>query len=642
VDRLPVRLFLFACVAIAGLVAPRVHAAPSVWVIDDGEKIRRDATSTPFERGEGNPVWRPGEPVRVFALRNESVAIQVVVEADDAALAGVTVSLPKLDGPNGATMVEDVVRPVAALEARDRVDGPQRPIERFVEHFVVVRRQSGGRTPGESLGWERGAAPPAGAWVGPVPDALIPVEAPGPWRAYPVRIEPHENGIVWVDLNVPRDQAPGMYLGTVDVREGARPLAALPVELDVVDAVLPDRTVATILFYDPEEVEKRVGSAAEAHLWKLLHAHRIAPLHDATSKEDIDRQRMALDGTLYTQAHGYTGPAIGKGDGVLSLGAYGALGAPDSEALARVATMADAIATDGLFDSNGVFLYAADERCSSPWGAGWSDLLRGAANPNVRRVRVAWTCSNDPAAQPVDIPILLSAYDASQAKAARARGKSVWVYNGVLPRAGTFLLDADAVSPRVNGWLGAMYDIERWFYWESTYWYGLHGRTPIDPFAAAESLHNDDGDWANGDGVLLYPGRQIDRFQTHSLGFEGVVASIRLKNWRRGIEDAGYFQLARARDPVRAADVARRLIPAAFADARKGSPAGWAPRGQPFFDARRALLSIARGETVPPQRTSTVGRWSATMGAGAAAILGAATALFGALYVRRRRQGRRN
>src|SRR5580700_8324466 len=55
-------------------------AAPSVWVVDDGEKIRRDATSTPFERGEDNPVWSPGQTVRAFAMRNETIALQAIVE----------------------------------------------------------------------------------------------------------------------------------------------------------------------------------------------------------------------------------------------------------------------------------------------------------------------------------------------------------------------------------------------------------------------------------------------------------------------------------------------------------------------------------------------------------------------------------
>ena len=581
---------------VALLLAPSpARGAPSVWAIDDGEKIRRDATSSPFEAGVENPVWRPGEPVRLFAMRNESVSLQVVVEADDTPVTAATVSLPDLNGPNGARMVEgNPARP----------GGPQRPIERFIEQFVVVRRASGGRTPGESLGWEKGAGPASGAWVGPVPDALVPVELASAHALYPLRIEPHSNGIVWIDLNIPGDEPPGRYRGMIEVRDGPRPLASIPVELEVAEASLPDRTVATMLFYDPEELARRVGPHAEESLWKLLHAHRIAPLHDASSVEDVRRQRDALDGTLYTRDRGYEGPAIGLGDGVLSLGAYGALGKPDDRALAVAAGIADAIARANLFDTTDVFLYAADEQCGSPWGNGWRSRLRGAPDANVRRVRVGWTCSDEPASQPVDIAILHAAYDVVPARAARDRGKSTWVYNGVLPHTGTFLLDADAVSPRVNGWLGAIYEVPRWFYWESTYWYGQKGAVPIDPFVEPESLHNDDGDWANGDGVLLYPGRQLDRFQEHSFGFEGVFASIRLKNWRRGIEDAGYVQLARGRDRARADAVTRLLIPAAFAGAPAGGPPSWGVRGASFFEARRALLAIVLDRREgPPTRS---------------------------------------
>src|SRR5258708_2254029 len=94
-----------AVVAIA-LVASSARATPSVWVIDDGEKIRRDATSTPFERGEQNPVWGPGRPVRAFAVRSEVIALQVVVEAGDAPLESVFVDLPELAEPGGRRLAD--------------------------------------------------------------------------------------------------------------------------------------------------------------------------------------------------------------------------------------------------------------------------------------------------------------------------------------------------------------------------------------------------------------------------------------------------------------------------------------------------------------------------------------------------------
>jgi hypothetical protein len=97
-----------ACAATFGattFVTVQTSAAPAVWVIDDGEKVKADATETAFERGEDNPVWKPGDAVRLFAMRNESVAVQVVVEADPistAGLSGVTVDLDALDGAGDA------------------------------------------------------------------------------------------------------------------------------------------------------------------------------------------------------------------------------------------------------------------------------------------------------------------------------------------------------------------------------------------------------------------------------------------------------------------------------------------------------------------------------------------------------------
>ena len=577
------RLFAFS---VAMLVAGRVQAAPSVWAIDDGEKIRRDATDTPFEHGVDNPVWQPGQPVRLFALRNESVAMQVVVEADGEPLDAVTVDFPALDGPEGACIAN-----VGALAS-----GVAQPIERFVEHFVDVRRPSGGKTPDESLGWEPGSGPPAGAWVGPVPDALIPVEHAPQWDPYPIHVQPRSNAVVWIDVNVPRDQRLGTYRSNVRVQAGKVPLAVLPVELEVADAMLPDRTVDAMVFYDHELVEKRVGGGAEQQLWQLLHAHRIAAMHDAIDGEDLQRQRGALDGSLYVRARGYDGPAPGLGDGVLAFGAYGALGDPDDAAMSKLQTLADAASEMHLFGAADVFLYAADERCSSPRGAAWRKLIAASLDPAVRRVRVAWTCSQDPSAQPVDVAMLTAAWDPAQVKEAREQGKQVWEYNGQLPRTGTFLLDADAVSPRVNGWLQAIYGIPRWFYWDAAHWNDRHDTEPVDPYEDPESLHNDDGDWVNGDGVLVYPGNQGDAFPAKSFGYRGVVPSIRLKNWRRGIEDAGYLQMARARDPGAAGRVARWLVPAAFGEVATGKPPAWSSCGRPYFAARRALLAIALGQ----------------------------------------------
>jgi hypothetical protein len=614
----------------AALLSPRLAAAePAAWVVDDGEKIPQGARDTAFEHGEDNPVWSPGEPVRLFAMRNESVAVQVVVAADDADLEGLTVELPELRDADGAALVDT---------AKSQVVG--RPIERFVEHFVDVWHASRGKLDGGSRGWEPGSGPPDRAWVGRIPDALIPVEDAPAWDPYPMKVRAHASGVVWIDVNVPRDQAPGAYQGVISVATAERTVGTFPVELEVVDAMLPDRTVRTAVYYDHEMLAARSGNGAERHLWQLLRAHRVTPVHDATSASDVDRQEMAFTGQIYTKGYGYAGPGPAQGDDLLMLGAFGALGGPDEGTLGRVRSIVAEAARSKILGSTEVVLHAADERCSSPSGMGWRKLLRETEDPDLLRVRVGWTCSQDPTAQPVDVPMVEAAFDARQVSEARAQGKETWVYGGVLPRTGTFLLDADAVSPRVNGWLSAIDDVPRWLVRDATRWYTSSPEEPLDPFDSVETIDGEDGEWANGEGVLVYPGKQTDGF---SVGIDGVLPSIRLKNWRRGIEDAGYLQMARKRDAAAADAVARWLVPAAFGEAKSGQPASWGVHGKRFFEARRALLAIAMGtERValdrPAAETSPVAASAPARGTTTQAAGGLALGLVGLVGIGRLRR----
>ena len=603
---------------VLALALPRVASgAPLVWAIDDGEKIKQDAALPALAKGTGNPVWSPGQPIRLFAMKNETVAFQIVVTADAALLEGVTVDLDALVlGPEPGRKIAN------APGATDPTRYVGRPIERFVEHFLEVTRASGGVTKGESLGWAPGSGPAAGTWIGKIPDALIPVEVAPSWSPYPMTIAANTNGIVWVDVTVSKAQTPGLYKGPVVVKAGGKVLASIPVELDVADVTMPERPVRTMLYYARSELDRRMGEgaageAAEQHLFRLFHRHRLSPMHGAMTAADVTRRLPMLDGSAYTANNGYEGPLEGIGDGVLSLGTYGGFGAPDEEKLQAVEGIAELLAEKSLFATTDTFVYAMDEDCKSPHGAKWKSLIAGSSNAKVKKVRVAWTCSEDATNQPVDIPIQAASFDAKKTAKARAAGKEIWAYNGRMPQTASFLTDTPAISLRVNGWLSGMFDIGRWFFWETTFWYddnrGGHGA--YDPFATAETFHNADGDYSMGDGVLVYPGKQVDMFTSHSIGMDGVVASIRLKNWRRGIEDAGYYQLAHAANGKRAEAIATALLPRVFTATKDGQKASWSDASKPYFDARKALLAlIPKGTAGGPGVGSKPGEKSDAVG----------------------------
>jgi Glycoside hydrolase 123, catalytic domain len=481
----------------------------TAWIVDDGEKIERHAPP------------QPSPPLELFALRDEVIAFQVVVPGP---LDGVTVEI-------SADFKTDL----------------------FIEHFFEVRRSSTGGQPW-SLGWAKGSGP--GNFVGTYPDALIPIELAPPWNPWPMKVPAGENGVVWVDLTVPKTALPGRYHGTILVRAGDG-ADALPFSLDVLDATLPPRPVSTLLFYDPGNLRKRVGPNAERQLWTLFHEHRVTPLHGINDLEDLQHHLPAL-----------------AEDDLVVFGVYGTLGDPTPEKAALVEGLARRLPA-GV----GAILYAEDEDCRSPRGAGWRKLLS--------TVRVAWTCSEDPRRQPVDVPIVAAGeWDATKGR--------TWIYNGYRPATGALHSDTPATDLRTFGWIAAMAGIPRWFIWETTFWYDSNrgGHGPYDPFVSAETFHNRDSEAGMGDGVLVYPGRQLDRFGEHSLGFEGVLPSIRLKNLRRGIEDAGYLQLARAADPAAANAIARKLFPRILAEARRGDPPSWPERGRDFLEARRALSQL--------------------------------------------------
>jgi hypothetical protein len=564
---------LAAVAAVVGMIAaaPAAEArGASVVVLDDGEHVMRDRA-----RPLAASPWR-GDAVSLFAMRGETVAFQIVLEA-------------------GADPIDGAHATIGALYTKggDRLDAA---IDPFVERFVEIRRPSGNdREPG-SLAFTAAAAPPADRFTGFIADALVPLVHAGD-----VRVEPEQRGAIWIDLTVPPDARPGDYEAAILVRAGSRELAARPLHVRVIDRALPYAAAKTMVYYDTANLAGRMGDArAERELRALLHAHHLSAVREITTPEAATMELEALRGEAFTPSRGYRGPGEGIGEGVLAIGAYGALGEPSEKGAATVAAIADVLRAGGVFASTQTFVYAIDEDCASPWGARWRALL--ARDERTRGVRAGVTCGVDPASQPADL-VMMTASDLwpSRARVAEAAplAKWGWAYNGRRPYAGPLMIDVPATDLRANAWIAARYGIERWFYWESTFWMdgnrgGQGGGVGFDPFAVAETFHNADGDHCNGDGSLVYPGMQRTPGSVdYRVGT--VFPSVRLKNLRRGIEDAGYIAIARTVDRARADAVVRRVIPRALAAA--GERPSWPERGSEWIDARRDLAAIAIAET---------------------------------------------
>ncbi|MGZ6371161.1 MAG: hypothetical protein ACXWPM_10450, partial [Bdellovibrionota bacterium] len=150
-------------------------------------------------------------------------------------------------------------------------------------------------------------------------------------------------------------------------------------------------------------------------------------------------------------------------------------------------------------------------------------------------------------------------------------GKEFYMYNGKRPASGSFATEDDGVSMRELPWGQFKKGVARWFTWESAYyndnqagrgeqdvWNQAHtfgGGGVIDPVKGETGWN-----YSNGEGVLFYPGTDVV-FPASNLGVNGPVASLRLKHWRRGVQDVDYLTLAYAIDPVSTQAIINQMVP---------------------------------------------------------------------------------
>jgi len=388
------------------------------------------------------------------------------------------------------------------------------------------------------------------------------------------------------------------------LREG-KTAYRIPVVLTVRDFTLPDAVQArTMIYLNYGEVNRRYlgerwpnAQTAQAlssqrirdRHFQLAHRHRLALIDDNGGADPWGQDAPhpdwwpRLNGSLFQADKGYDGPGVGVSNGVFSIGTYGSWGwQSDGEASMR--SHADRWVS--WFDANApgadYFLYLMDEPPVGQYSKleQWSRWLND--NPGVgQKLKSFVTLPMPSAAQ--GIPSLDIACSAPTIGMAdpwenalahfRGVGKQAHLYAGRRPTSGTLFIEDDGVSPRVNPWIQYKKKIDRWFYWESTYYNNFQcdgSDRHTNVFQVAQTFGCDNGldpiaghtgfGYSNGDGVLFYPG--TDTFYPQdSYGVEGPLVSVRLKQLRRGIQDVLYLSLAQAINPAAVQAIVQRMIP---------------------------------------------------------------------------------
>lgn len=147
-------------------------------------------------------------------------------------------------------------------------------------------------------------------------------------------------------------------------------------------------------------------------------------------------------------------------------------------------------------------------------------------------------------------------------------------YNGHPSWSGTmFATEDDGISAMIFGPAAWKKGLNGWLLWQTVNWYNPGNQVPSEnnvwDYAKTfgfetgghdSSVGNTGFNYANGDGVLLYPGTDTV-FSSHSWHIDGPLPTVRLKYIRNGINLYDYMKMAYAVDPSSTTNLVAAVLP---------------------------------------------------------------------------------
>ena len=569
----------------------------NVWANDGGNKIIQNKLSG----GSVNSVWN-GEKIKLFGAKNEVVNFNLILEASDKNATGISIKFDQLKGPDGSIISSKKV------DKNGVFNWVGRNIELFYVRYLEIKGLSTDMfydnyderhiPNGLQRSWT-GEGSGTGTWNDRpnhnkfYPDIAVPLELMPKFD-----ILANKNQSIWADVYIPKNANAGIYTGNVVISENGLKTRKIPVELDVKNFTLPDIPSAkTMLAYTSENINDRYLSKKypdpgtktynesmeliDKH-FQMAHRHKISLIDgdgvDLSSMNKTWEDR--LSGNLFTSAKGYDGIGINTSNNIFSVGTYGSW----DWAATKSAMHKNTDSWVNWFDSknfNGLeyFLYLIDEDDNYSQTEKWAKWI--SSNPGVGKKMMSFATLDLPKATSktpsLNIPAgwpragITNTWQTATDSLSNNSNKKSYLYNGGRPGTGTFAIEDDGVALRTLAWTQYKKKIDRWFYWESTYYNNYQGNTgQTDVFKKAQTFGNfsrtdkvlgQTGDnYLNGDGVLFYPGTD-KRFTSSNYGLSGPIASLRLKHWRRGIQDVDYLTMAAKINPTKVNEIVSRIIP---------------------------------------------------------------------------------
>jgi len=588
-------------------------AITAVWANDGEDKVTQDELRASSGQNVTNSLWN-GTTITLFGAMNEVINFNLILEAATSSATSISVTMSNLNGPHGS-VIRYAARPTSNL-----FDWTSTESELFyIQYLQILGLSNDGY--GTLATWQEATFPqraqcPSGTgcpWAQrPVankyyPDIVVPIELVPTFT-----IAAANNQSIWADIYIPKTVATGSYSGTVTIGENGTVTHTVPISLTVRNFMLPDAPSSkTMLITSYSDLSPRYGNTTIQALQNQMlvaHRHKISIIDDNFGQGFGNLQPASqwvpfLTGRGFTSGSGYAGPGVGVGQDVFSIGTYGSMTEGSSET--KKTFTAQFNGWESWFEANSPsterFVYLCDEvdcqetkptlKTQLKW---WSEIAGVGKNLHTVATQIlvsAPTALSDPTSTwPFSQGnwtgkrwvngYTVRDQDAVNAVLAAEPTRRLFAYNGMRPGAGSMITEDDGTSLREVPWGQYKKQVDRWFIWESTYYdsYQQGGPGNTNLFTTAQTfgmLPSDSNNQcknempmygqvscssANGNGVLIYPGTD-NVFPAYSYGIAGPIVSLRLKDWRRGIQDVDYLTLANAINPSAVASLVNQMVP---------------------------------------------------------------------------------
>lgn len=616
---LPTVLFLASCSGGADLSHPgytdACHDTEQGLVVCPASDMAKTTRTENLVLEHPDFDWSKG-PVRLHAARNETIAFQLILRK--------TVN----------EELDDIEIEFDGLAAPNVLPGNT---DRYFSQFLF----SAFYLPIDNAGYQWGPPTEVLPWPAEYPDALVPLQ--GTCQAQPrkrhVGISPppgnRTNQALWVDTYVHSDTQPGTYSQDIILRVNGE-THRLPLQITVHNTTLPDKPSINAVgeLYRSYFLEG-AGYDITSEQWsemsqcyqQLAHQHRmvfVERLPDLLTAEQttayVGNIAPALSGDLFSTANGYIGPGVNTPVSIwrtpwpqnFDRTLTEPIGDREIDRYRRLASAWSTVAAENAWIDTDFFAYVFDE-VDGPATTGNNGQTReqyiamvhdqmdrvqnaidagvAGSGSGVSSIDLLWTSHSNPAIWQDDPELDLrgkirlwvpnaTAADTGFLGDRIAAGDKAWFYHSGHPAVGAHSINTSGIEMRTWGVIGARYGFQGQFMWALNF--------GSNDFPFRDPQYNPDDDRA-GNGVLVYPGNQLDR-----IGYQkspGPVPSMRLKAWRRGLQDAELYFLAQTNDRVATEQLLQQQMPSALSEG--DGAASWSSNSADWINFHRRLLELA-------------------------------------------------